>query len=357
MNLSKLEIGKTFKNYKELCVELDMEIKNSTNSKNAQLKELARYCDFSKIGHKIKIEKIHDFPKEKVDNRGGSHNSIYGDIVQLLITDLLAQCDGHVSISRSKLMVSIGMVNINYGECRENVPKLSKYAEVDEKVIYDFYNTSTSSFRGIIETALNNLMDKRVIMYNKIVKVSEKSRYGTRSATEDELELIMNIEKEVLEEFGYKQISSVRVSKNWNKFKRKTKKMLHEHSNIDFYYTAYDITINHKYIIGERNELLNLLLEKVRRQESKNELNRLIYTNVVENAQSRHESSKEFTYNKKTKKTRSDQNYVDNMKQLADLLIDMDCPSILHKIREIESDIWNTDLNTFIDTEFERLFG
>lgn len=228
MNIEKLHKGQTFKNYKELCAVLGMEIKNSTNSKNAQLKELSRYCHYNKLGHKITIEEVYESPKNKVETRGGNHNNIYGEIVQLLIIDLLAQCKGQISISKSKLMLTIGMINSNYSECRESVGKLSKYIDLDEKVIYDFYNTSTSNFRGVIETALRTLMDKRVIMYNTVIKVKEKDQFNTRTAIDTELEEIMEIEKETLDEMGYKQISTVRVSKDWKKFRLKTKRLLNE---------------------------------------------------------------------------------------------------------------------------------
>jgi hypothetical protein len=349
MNTSKLYKGQSFKNYKELCQALEMEVKIA-NSKKAQLNELMRYCRFNQVGHKITIEEVYEFPQEKIENRGVT--SIYKDIIQLLITDLLAQCNGKISISRTKLMNTIGMVNLNYGFCKEQVPKLSIYTEVDEKFIYDFYNTSSSSFRSIIETALNSLMDKRVIMYNKIIKVSDQGKFNSRTATDEELRLIMETEKEILEEMGYQQITHVRLSKDWKKFKMKTKSHLQKQSSIDFYFTAYDIQINEKYILNERNQLADLLLEKLNRQESKVELNQMIYSNVMKNAQLRHE--KGFTSGKMAK-TRLDNKYVDNIKLLADLLIDKKCPDITVRLQEIK--LLDSSTIELIDSELERLFG
>jgi len=335
MKIEKLYAGQTFKNYKELCNEMGWEVKNGKNPKEAQFKELSRYCIFHKMGHKFHIEEVYDTPLPKVDNRG--KNSIYGNLIQLLITDLLARCKGHVSISRSRLMFSIGMVNCNYSECRELVQKLANYTEIDEKIIYDFYNTSTSSFKSLIETALNSLMDKRVIMFNKIIKVSDKDTYSTRIATKEELELIMEIEKNTLEEMGYKEISAVRVSKDWRTFRLKTKHLLQERSDINFYYTAYDITINEKYIAEERDDLMNLILEQVKRQESKDELNQLIYANLLINAQNRHEKASAFTSGKYSQ-FRKTETYVDNFETLTNLLIDLNSPNILHKLRTIKLD-------------------
>jgi hypothetical protein len=333
VNTEELYVGQTFKNYKELCLELGWEIKKSANSKNAQFKELECYCKFNKIGHKITIEEVFETPHEKVESRGKS--SIYGNLTQILITDLLAQCNGHISISKSKLMFTIGMVNTNYSECRELVPKLSKYTDIDENFIYDFYNTTIGSFRSIIETALKNLMDKRIIMYNTIIKVSEQGKYNTRNATERELQLIMSIEKDILDEMGYTHISNVRVSKDWKRFRTKAKQLLNERSDVEYYFTAYDITVNEKYIKEERKQLMDLVLEEMHRKESKSELNQIIYSNVILNAEKRHENG--FTSGKKAK-TRLNIFYVENIRELANLLIDKNTPNIIHKIRNIETE-------------------
>ena len=55
MDLSNVEIGKTYKNYKELCEVLGEPIKGG-NAKIAQLKEWDKYLKLVKIGYKIKIE-------------------------------------------------------------------------------------------------------------------------------------------------------------------------------------------------------------------------------------------------------------------------------------------------------------
>lgn len=358
MNVNKLNNGKVFNNYKTMCAELEIEIKSSTNSKNAQFKELAQYCKFHKDGHKIIIDEVFEEPLDKVDGRGhseGSRRDIYGNLVQLLIADILAQCDGHISISRSWLMQQLGMTNVNYSPLNENVRKLSKYADIGEKVIYDFYNTSNSNFKSIIETALDNLMDKRVIMYNKIIKVVDNELYAhPRNATEIELELIMDIEKEILEEMGYKRMSHVRISKDWRKFKYKTNKKLTEDCDLKFYFTAYDISINEKYIEEERNNLLDLLLESTKRENCKNELNKTVLANVKENARKRHDKAQSFTSNKYTK-FRKNESYLDEIDKLAKLLIDRNTYDITYKVSQIQLDSWGIDITN--DPLWEELFA
>jgi hypothetical protein len=361
LKIEKLKAGQTFKNYKELCELLEMEVKKG-NSKKAHLSELSCYCNYSSVGHQIIIDEVFKEKREKVENRGkseGSRRKIYGNAIQLLIADLLAQCEGHVSISRSRLMLRIGMTNSNYSECGESVKKLSKYTKVDEKVIYDFYNTSNSNFKNTVESALNSLMDKRVIMYSTVTKVCEKGEYSTRTADQDEIDIIMDFEKDTLEKLGYKQMSTVRVSKDWKKFRSEVQKLLHEFSNIEYYYTAYDINVNEKYIEQERNELAELLLEEVKRKEHKDELNSTVYENLITNAKKRRDKELDFWGESKRKmgSTRKSETYIEDIKRLANLLISKDTPSFMHELRNIDKPTMTQEEKDLIDSWCEENLG
>lgn len=358
MMVNKLYNGQIFKNYKALCKELEIPVKSSSNSKDAQFKELECFCKFHKDGHKFVIDEVYEEPKEKLDGRGkseGSKRSIYGNLIQLLITDLLAQCNGQISISRGWLMRSIGMTNSNYNFCGEKITELSKHIEMNEKVIYDFYNTNNSNFKSTIETALNNLMDKRVVMYNTIIKVVEIEKYSSpRNASELELKIIMDCEKDALDEFGYNKLSEIRTSKHWKSFKHKVKNKLGRVSNIKYYFTAYDITVNEKYIEKERDALINLLLEDAKREECKTELNQKVLENIVMNAQIRREKAKLFTSSRYTK-FRDDDSYIDDIEKLGKLLIDKNTYNFTHILNS-----FNLDINALpyeIGDELDELFA
>ena len=73
MNIENLEVGKTYRNLRHLQEVLEIPIGVSSNSKNAQLKELARHCKYNRFGHKVTIEEIYKFPLDKIDNRGGNN--------------------------------------------------------------------------------------------------------------------------------------------------------------------------------------------------------------------------------------------------------------------------------------------
>jgi hypothetical protein len=339
MKIEKLSAGQIIKNYKELCLELEMEIKSSKDTKNAQFKELARFCKYSRSGNKFIIEEIYDSPLPKVDNRGKSegsrnNNNVYGESIQLLISDLLAQCkNGHLSISRGKLLFLINMINENYRVCGENVKKLSKYADIEESIIYDFYNTNNSNFKSAVETALKQLMDKRIIWFDTITKVYDTEKDTHRSATAKEKEIILDYEKKVLDDLGYKQVSIVRKSKDWKIFKVRVKDFLTKETTIEYYYQAYDIVVNDKYLEEERKELYDLLLKSDQRTFYKNKLNITVQKRIIEYAQKR----KIKASNIDDKKFRKSKNYIDDIAFLVDLLINNKTDSILEEVLNTET--------------------
>ena len=57
MDLSNIETGQTFKNYKELCQALGELVKGG-DAKNAQLKKWSRYFSYERQGHKFIITEI-----------------------------------------------------------------------------------------------------------------------------------------------------------------------------------------------------------------------------------------------------------------------------------------------------------
>jgi hypothetical protein len=348
MNLNNISEGQIFKNYKAFCAEINEPIKTG-KSKQLQMQDWGRYFEYSRSGNSFIINKIYEIPTEKTDNRG--KKSIYSNAIQLLITDLLARRQGYITISKNKLMLNLGMININYGECGQQVKKLSKYIDMDEKMIYDFYNINNCNFTAMLETALDNLQDKSILMYNRIYKVCEVSKYTPRKASQYEIAQIMECEKEILEELGFETKSKVRVSNKWNTFQKKVQMKLNEYTDIKYYYSAYEIIVNEKYIEQERNKLAELLLEQVVRDETLNDLNYTIIEQFITNSELR----KEKGTSGKMARIRNDFSYVENMKQLASLLINKNAANILPHVRKMDV-IDDITLEWLNDYEQENIF-
>lgn len=362
MKVEILVEGKVFKNHKTMCEELGLLFKNNTNSKKAQLKDLGLYCDWSKSGHSIVVGKVYDVPKLKVENRGKSsgsrgNNNVYGEYIQLLIADMLAKSSHkQFSVSRTKLLNTLNMINKNYGNCKQYVKELSDYTSIDRKVIWDFYNTSNNNFKTVVEGGLNALEDKRVAMYRKILKVYDKTTKSHRDCTREEEDMIQHdIEKEVLKEFPeeFQSMKAIRMSKHWKEFQRKVNLKLNQETDFEYYYHAYYISINKRYIAEERDKLKELVLDEIKRGNFKSILNAQVQDHLYENAEKRHDKSETST--SKMWEVRYDLDYPDKIKMLIGLLIDEETKNILPSLDiKDEMDLYIEEQMSSLD---ENLFS
>lgn len=354
MTIENISVGMTIKNYKELCGILGVEIA-AGNTKKAQLKEFERYFAYHKMGNKFIIDEIFKTPKEKIENRGKTH-SIYSKFIQKLILDLLVQQKqnntNNIYLSTCKLLERLNMINENYNDCRDNIPVLAEFLEMDEDCVYDFYNLTYGSLKETLESALNILSNKSLIIWNSTLTVclhftiiddeeNEVHIEDHRPATEDESELIMEVEKRVLNELGFKCKRDVVVCRRWKEFIFKVNKILKQISEIQYYYKAYDIIFNRKYIEEEQQELEQFLLENNDRIKTKKELNKTIVEKYKQNGEKRHNNTIEKTkvsfgkpnYTQK-ESLRVDEDYIKNNNKLVDTLINERQGNIRYKMNK-----------------------
>lgn len=318
INTDKLQSGMRFKNYKEMCKILDMEVKESTNSKNAQYKTLAQFCEFAKEGHVIIIKEVFSEKHDRIDNRGGRYTDVYNSLMQIMLLNFFLEMDStHITISRNRLLEGISALNINYIECRDHLVGLSKHTNVSLDIIFEFYSVTNSNFKSMLDSALNTLQDRSLIKFHETVKVAPSNGSNNRTATKEELSIIADCEDEVLSEMGYKKLRDVRMSSNWKKFKANMSKKLHEcKSGIRFYYTAYDIGTVSK-------NKLEIELDKLNEDnKDKLTLNDTIQVNLKKNAIQRYEEAlSDDKDEKKSTRYRKLNNYIPDYNSLVDLLI------------------------------------
>lgn len=274
-NVFKLEKGMVIKNYKEMC-DLLGEKTEGGNSKKAQLREWERFFKYHKEGYKIIIDEIYDEPREKLDLRGS--DGLLSNDIQPLILDLLVKNNHSSSIcfSCTKLLEMLKMVNANYHVGRRNIKLFSKYLDVDENVINDFYYFEHTKLKSSLESALDSLYNKRLISWEKItmVCVLEEStapdafgKYHTqkinRPATNNEIEFLLSIDRKALDHMGLESTKDVYGTSRYSTFKR----LVHEElksskSNILYGYKGYKIIQLKDYVIKALKEENKKLIEQ-----------------------------------------------------------------------------------------------
>lgn len=347
-NLSK---GLVVKNYGSMCELLETDKKAGGKSKSIQLEDWKRYFEYHKEGQKFVIDEIYDVPLENTKIVG--RPSVYGNMAQLLILDLLGKSHGSITISANRLMKTIGMTNENYGKCQDESLGLASYSGMEVGHVYDFYNTTGSGFRKVIVTALDNLEKKMIINYSKVVKVKDRSEPLPRIASDEEVELLMTITKDILEELGFSDIGAIRRSNKWGEYLKKRKKALSEMTSFEYDYNAYKIIVNRKYIEKEKLKLSNLILDGEDFLKEFSDLNNLLIENTIDNAKNRVNNIEKTS--DKLAKLRSRENYVDNIVTLCRLTINKDAKPIYDKVHELQVSILNEINNRKIAKELKNL--
>lgn len=322
-----------------MCNILDIPIKGGS-SKKAQMKYIDQYCDFIKHPGKNSFTiKLHEFrPME--DGRGKSdgsrgNNSIYGTLVQESILSLLTK-DKPLITTRNRLMMQIGMINKNYQKYYNEPLELARALNVNVEIVYDFYGTSNSNTKGIIERVLKALVSKKLITYYKIPMVAP-TLGGHREATDEELRIIGETTHKVLEEMGYGSTSVIRGTSEWSKFENRRDYILRERHGINYSYQAYEIT---------------QLADHVAVSHQPEKLNRLIKENLLLCAKGRVANS--FKQDNKKSDVRQLDEYINAIKLLIDKTIDLD--ESKNKIVKQTDEDRIKDFEQYIRNETDAIF-
>jgi hypothetical protein len=382
INLSKLSVGQIIKNYKVFCELLGEEAKSGSKGKQYQMKEWERYFNFTKSGQKFIMQEIYTEPKIKLENRGGNNRIKYMEIIEKLILDLLVQSknNGHIFLSKNKLLRELMMVNINYAECKKRIPKLSQFMGIDEQNILEFYDSAGRTLMGNLESALNNLDRQSLIQWAKVKTVvfvntkfetnrqkevkhqgftvkdeydEDVNKYDVkrdsqetkpRKATEEETQLILKVEKEAMNHLGVKDKSEVIKIGKWERFQKYVKETLLDEANIAFYYNSYEIICNKEHIFIQWK-----ILERKEKNDCKETLNSNIADRINGNMNKRHDKAVDKVesplgiFADIKSKRRAKEEYLKHNEQLVDTLIKSDAKSINHEVRGV-------DLHRFITT-------
>ena len=338
MKAEKLQWDMTIKNYKELCEHLEMDVKGG-KAKKLQLAELERYCKMMKVGHTFRIVEVYESALVKEESRGSK--GFYTELLQLLIADYLLLANKPVQYVTTNAMLSnINMINQNYAYGYKNMKALAEYTQIDEQVVYDFYNTSSSNFRSTFQLALDKLVKKRAMFYSNVIMVAvqtgESTKIETMEANEHQIQEIIETEREVLLELEYEDMKQVRFNQaRWDKFNRLVVKRYNEKTEEDgiilhYYYTAYKIIVNEKFIEKDHNTLMKTVLPLLERQQTRNEMNQIVCERLLENAKKRRNLI-ESTSNYKTQQARHSFTYVDDNIKLIELLIKKETNELLSR--------------------------
>lgn len=366
MKTENLKVGQRYK-YKDLCGILGIEpTKKANNQRDAQFKELDRYCKHHKEGHSIIIDEIYPEIKAKVDKREDGNNSVYKEDLRLLVLHMLKEDKSQTMlISRSKLFEITSMVNENYRLGQKDIEKLSELLEVPTDFIYDFYSANNSKLKNITDRNMLIFSDsEKLFKVNIVTCVAavnvyiQKNELGEplldsqgnvidvktliyREATEKENHFINKCEYEVRKvlevEYNKKLLDTRDVYANglWNEYKKLISKKL-KANNIAFYYRAYKVMYNNDIIEELWNDFSKMAFNS-HRKELNTKVAKSIHRTIKTN------STNAITSTKQTVKTKlhSDKNYLKHSQTMVDKLVNINAPSLKNELKFEQQNIFD----------------
>jgi len=278
MNISKLILNQTFKNYKEMCSTLEMPVKTG-NAKKVQMNELSRYCIFDKQGQKITVAEIFTEPLEKIDLRSEGNNSKYVELIKSQLLHTLSKAKGYkYTITKDNLFESLGMVNPQYLDKEKFIKYLLKKDNRFTKFdINHSYLRINDRLTRILFSSLSNLKRRFLLDYNDlyiVVRIDNEGKEQHIRATEEEKVLITSVKYNVLEDMKLNSIMQVMFKFKTKEFQRRINKKLNEFG-IDYIYKHIELLFERKDVLKE--------LSKTELQQHKKDLNDKVIETMNQN--------------------------------------------------------------------------
>jgi len=377
----EIELNKSYK-YKELCEVLSIEQKKNTNSKNSQLKELECFYNIHKDKSKYTISEVYTTPLQKLDKRVSNTRGDkieYIKIIELLILDLLVQetNNGNIFLSRNKLLLSLAMINENFAYCKERIPKLSQYTDIQKQTVEEWYVSTGNMLKRNLEKALDNLRSQALVIWSseltvcdlvpiginesdqklvihkevsedeygeKLVeyKLNNTITYNHREATREEKKFILRTERETMESMGFSNKQEVIRGSMWSEFKDKIDNLILDELKIGYYYNSYKIICNEDHIIKQRNKLLGQLSKEERDmhlQILNDDIVKRLHSNIEKKQNRAKKKDDEWSFGDHSDKnvTRRIQDvYINDNDKLVTSLINKDATNIKKGVRNIK---------------------
>lgn len=281
LDTSTLAIGMIIKNYKELCMILNEEIKTG-KAKQLQLKNWKRYFDWEKDGQKFIIVDIYDTPLPKEDLRRKGNNSVYKNYIELILLQYLSQQKGYrKTFTKRNWLELLGMINSKYGKEPKMKLKQLDYCINDQEITL-FYIRSNKKLERVLHDALSNLQREKLIIVEYetvIVSVDERGKEYRFIANDYQKKKILQTERYILKNvMQYKNMFYVYIKNKASEYYSKVNERLYDLYGWKYYYKQIKIIYDKPNIVDAipskevmlQKEILNSKIIKFLNDNAKN---------------------------------------------------------------------------------------
>lgn len=266
MNITNLYKGQTLKNYKELCITLDIPIKTG-EAKIKQLNELQRHIQYIKKGNAYIIDDIYTMPlAPKMD-----HRNIYKQHIQLIILEYLSK-NKQIELTKNEILLLTGCCSRDYinKEFTLLIQELNNQYEITKKKITfninDFYRRTSLKFTEIIDSAILSLSKNYCyIVSHKVYKIHKNGVNWIANVEEEQM--IIDAKREVLNKMGMKNIQQVHRTFKVNPFYNEVNKLLYKNYGWNKCYAVYKINATDKINENLKHFMINVYDERLKLNE------------------------------------------------------------------------------------------
>ena len=183
INTSCLEVGQTYRNYKEICDAIKA-LPTSSDSKVSQLKNWERYFSWEKKGHKFIIKEIYDKPKPLPTDKRTLRTSEVCGLGQLLVMEYIANSKQYPDpknvnlnwcfISKKELYSKIGLTNQHWqNKYRKNaIDALNSHCEAQVKELCEQYRVINKGYDYFSKTEVEAVS---TYIYKKLYDIFYKT--------------------------------------------------------------------------------------------------------------------------------------------------------------------------------------
>lgn len=243
IDTSCLEIGMAIKNYKELCLLLKVQ-PTTGKAKQLQLEDFGRFFTWEKAGQKFIITDIYLEPLDKEDKRKIGNNSIYVKCIELIIMQYLSKQEGYTrTFTKRNWWELLGMINEKYNKINRNRLRDLDYT-VTNFEINSFYQRCNKKLEQILFSALNNLKNRKLIIYEiqTVIVEKEGKEQNYFLANDENKKRILQVERSILKNvMGFEKIIQVYFKFKQEEYYRLVNERLYELYGWSYYFKQIKI--------------------------------------------------------------------------------------------------------------------
>lgn len=258
-NQDKIKVGDIYKNKAALFTALDIESKKGSQA-NAIEKVVKTVIDYEKLhpenkyDNQIIITEIYSEPKEIIDGREEKNgNHIYSKLIETILMIYMSENDQNVYyFTYPKIYQMLGMCNEYYHNydirraMKKEDPRMTKFE------VNTFFSESSSLMKKTLIRALNSMSNRSLINYSKEIVLVIDRKNNTKEykvATEEEIQTILTVQREVLKSMNMEDLFSAYMSVGYMKFMRKVQKIIKEQYGWDGYFEQLKIITASKFCL------------------------------------------------------------------------------------------------------------